>query len=208
MIKILGKVGKSKLKTTNVVFNLQNVILNHMQKTTKIGVIIAGIIIIGLGVFLITQKKSSNELEQIPTDSSVTENAPQGKKMAFSELVKQGDAYQCTVTQYIDSTFTATTEGKVFIAGGKVRGNFSTQVEGMNVDTSMIARDGLVHTWTSLANIGITTKQVKNTEEEKPVETSGQFSWNDEMIGDYDCQDWKEDTSVFEVPKNITFKAI
>lgn len=185
-----------------------------MQKITIATLI--GIIIIGLGVFLVMKSgKTGNEqlennqnLETELGENQENTEIPSGKKMAFSQFIKQGGAYQCTVNQYIDSAYSATTQGKVFIADGNIRGDFATTVQGMNIDTSMIVRDGFVYTWTSLANMGYKAKETKDAEQGQAIATSGQFGWNSEMIGDYDCDPWTVDASKFTLPANITFQEV
>ena len=39
-------------------------------------------------------------------------------------------------------------------------------------------------------------------------EASGQYSFNAEQIGDYDCKSWNVDGSKFDLPKDVTFTEI
>lgn len=185
-----------------------------MQKITIATLI--GIIIIGLGIFLVMKsgKTGNDPLENNQSiETELGENQENteissGKKMAFSQFIKQDGAYQCTVNQYIDSAYTATTQGKVFIADGNIRADFKINAQGMQFDTSMITRDGFVYTWTSLANMGYKVKAVETTESNQKIGTSGQFTFDDAMIGDYDCNPWTVESSKFTLPTNITFQEV
>lgn len=183
-----------------------------MQKT--IISILIGVVIVGAGIFLATkstnktQNLESNPVAITPESSNQGNNTETGKKMAFSELMKQGGSYQCVVTQYIDSAYTATTEGKVFINNTNIRADFAINTQGMQFTTSMITRDGSVYTWTSLANIGYKTKQSQEKQQGQNIGTSGQFAWNSEMVDGYQCDPWAPDMSKFTLPTNITFQEI
>ncbi len=183
-----------------------------MQKTTI--VLIIGIIVVGLGIFLVVKSgKMGNEplennqnLETELGENQENAEIPSGKKMAFSQFIKQGGAYQCTVNQYIDSAYSATTQGKVFIADGNIRADFAINAQGMQFDTSMITRDGFVYTWTSLANIGFKAKQVQDKTKNQEIATSGHFNFNDEVVADYQCDPWISDYTKFIIPTQITFQ--
>lgn len=182
---------------------------------------VLGIVIIGGGItaIVLQQKRqeaaSSTPNQVVVTDASATSTetnqaAPAGKKMAFSQFIKQGGAYQCTVNQYIDAAYSSTTKGTVYISDSNIRGDFATQVQGMKIDTSFIVRDGFAYTWTSLANTGYKSKVTTDTNANITTDTklSGSFNWNADMIGDYDCTPWTPNAALFTLPAKITFTTI
>lgn len=131
---------------------------------------------------------------------------PQGKKMAFGELVKLGESYECTVNQYIGDNVS---KGTAYISGGLIRGEFNTQTQGMNISTSLIVRDGYTYSWTSMApNMGFKAKVLSSGEANPNQGASGTYSWNADQIGDYDCQPWKPEMTKFDIPTNIKFQEI
>jgi hypothetical protein len=182
-----------------------------MTKTTIIPIIV--IVFAGLGLFLINNK-SANKLDTpVTQDSNQTmaenENNSQGKKMAFSEFLKQDKgSYQCTVNQYIDAGMSQSTQGKVFLYDGNIRGDFATQVSGMNILSSVIVRDGFSYTWTNMAPIGYKVSVIDTNNPQSQSEMSAAYSWNAEQIGDYDCQEWNVDKTQFEIPTQIQFQEI
>ncbi len=160
---------------------------------TLMWVLIAGLILAG-GYYVFKGGKSDlNTVQQENTD----------KKMAFSEFVKQGGSYKCEVKQS-ESDFG--TGGTVYISGGNVRGDFSTIAEGRTVQTSFLLKDGYSYNWSSISpNNGV--KMLVPVDSETSV-SSEVYSWNANQIGDYDCEPWTADASIFVVPTNINFTLI
>lgn len=129
-----------------------------------------------------------------------------GKKMAFSQFLKQGGAYKCEVNQDINGV---ETKGTTYINDGMVRGEYNTKIQGANVDSTFIVRDGFVYSWSSmLPNMGFKMKTDVNASGNAGASASGSYSWNAEQIGDYNCEPWTVDQSKFTVPTNITFKLL
>jgi len=134
------------------------------------------------------------------TTATTTPEKPAGKKMAFSEFMKQGGSYQCDVTQTVA---TMTTSGKVYIHDKLVSGKFSVSVAGQTVETNMIMRDGFSYTWTNLGkNTGIKTKVDAPATGGTAPST---MTWTGAQIGDYNCEPWTADDTKFEIPTTITF---
>ncbi len=160
-----------------------------------------------------TQMSDGVQTPDTTTTTSDTSSAltPEGKKMAFMDFAKQGGSYQCTVNQYIDSSYTSTTKGTVYISAGNIRGNYNVKVQGMSIDTSVIVRDGFAYTWTNMMSTGYKVPVATDTTGKTSAggtTPQGTFSWNSDMIGDYDCKAWTTDVSVFTLPSTITFKTI
>lgn len=137
------------------------------------------------------------------TTASTTKDVPAGKKIAFSEFMKQGGAYKCTVTQTVA---TMTTNGTVYLDSGKVKADFAVSVAGQSINTSMIVRDGYSYTWTSnTPTKGFKTKIAASTTGGSSASPKGTYTWDGSQIGDYSCESWITDASMFEVPSTVTF---
>lgn len=131
-------------------------------------------------------------------------SAPTGKRMAFSEFIKQGGSYKCTVRQDVGGV---QTEGTTYMSGGMIRGEYSTKVQGMDVNSTMIVRDGYTYSWTSMMpNTGFKVKVAANATGDTSAPTSGSYSFNAEQIGDYNCEAWTADASKFTLPSGVTFQ--
>ncbi len=138
-----------------------------------------------------------------PSTSAPTES---GKKMAFAEFIKKGGAYKCTVNQSVAGTDTV---GTTYINGGSIRGEYATKIQGMNITTSFIVRDGFSYSWNSVApTMGFKAKVVDSAMVNTGAAMSASYSWNAQQIGDYNCESWAVDDSKFAVPAGVTFREI
>lgn len=187
---------------------------------TLFGKALVSIIVLGLaggGYFMYQNKSSVDSMENATKPvqgiavGEPNPSAPQGKKMAFSQLMAQNGTYKCTVNQYVGDI---ESKGTVYMSGGLLRAEFATTVQGRAIDTTMITRDGYTYTWTSMApTMGFKAKVVApttegNTNVNANTKTSGSYSWNAEQIGDYNCEAWTVDQSKFTVPSSITFTSV
>ncbi len=171
-----------------------------------ISVIVLLLVIVAGGYMYVSRNNTtiSPEKEAYKSDKEKinTEVVPSGKKMAFASFVKQGGSYQCTVHQYVNDTDTV---GDVYLDNGKIRGEFKTTYNGMNIDTSFIVRDGYTYTWTSAMPTMGFKAPVVDSETTGSADTSGTYSWNNDQIGDYDCKAWAADQSKFAIPTSVKF---
>lgn len=172
------------------------------------GVVIGGYVVINNSKSEVTENDSNlaggTELEGSSEANSMD---AAGKKMAFSQFVKQGGSYKCEVKQYLSDFENS---GTVYLNGGNMRGEFSTVAEGRTMDTSFIFKDEYMYSWSSsLPNMGFKMKvnpMMTNTNTE--AETSGTYSWNADQIGDYNCEVWTVDPSKFALPAGVNFQAV
>ncbi len=135
--------------------------------------------------------------------STTTSTKPTSKKIAFSEFIKQGGSYKCMVTQTVA---TMTTMGTVYLDNGKVKAEFEVSVAGQTISTSMIIRDGYSYTWTSNSPTkGFKTKIATGGQGNSSTGTKGTIVWDGSQIGDYSCEPWVAEASMFEIPKTVTF---
>jgi len=167
-----------------------------------IGLIVVVVVIVG-GYFVFSDNKGAENEELGNTNEEQTA----GKKMAFSEFLKQGGAYKCEVKQSMGDFENS---GTMYVSGKNLRGEYSTVAEGKTMTSSFISRDGYSYTWSSLApGMGFKIKVVEDTEAPNAnVDVSGTSVWNANQIGDYNCENWNVDASKFELPKGITFTEI
>lgn len=168
---------------------------------TLLSLLVVGVVVVG-GYFAFSGNK-----EEVADTSTNTDTAEEteGKKMAFADFLKQGGSYKCTVNQSVNNIEAS---GVTYLNDGMIRGEYSTTVQGRNIDGTMIVRDGYTYSWTSmLPGQGFKAKVVESTGDGS-AGTSGAYSFNAEQVGDYDCQPWTPDSSKFVVPTSITFKDV
>ena len=172
-----------------------------MSKNLIISIAVVVVLAAVGGYFLIPSLMNNTQSGENQVNNP---NENSGKKMAFSDFVKQGGSYQCEVNQ---STDEIETKGTAFIHNGMVRGEYSTNLDGMNLTSTVIVRDGFAYSWNSLVpNTGFKVKTTANGSTSS--EASGEYSFSPDQIGDYDCQPWAADDSKFTVPTSITFKEV
>lgn len=185
--------------------------------------VLVGIVVIGGGYYALNTSKNNNtdqsqnevvvedtntlNQEEDVANNIVAEEPTSNKKMAFSQfLANDKGSYQCTVNQYVNNI---ESKGKVYLNNGMINGEFNTTVSGISIDTYLIVRDGFTYTWSSmLQGTGFKAKVVESTNTNTDTKTSGQYSFNAEQIGNYDCQPWTPDESKFTLPSSIIFKEV
>lgn len=131
------------------------------------------------------------------------------KKIAFSEFMKKGGSYKCTVNQYLGVVGGPSTKGTTYINDKMVRAEYSTKIQDKDVSTNLIVKDGFTYMWSSISpTMGFKVKAVIHEATSSAVAASGSYSFNASQIGDYDCQPWTTDASMFSLPTGVTFKEI
>ena len=180
-----------------------------MSQTKIIISAVVTLILIGGGYILFASNKAGSNGTQVETE--VTPGGTEvvvtsGKKMAFSEFMKQGGSYKCTVTQNVNNT---DTKGLTYIDGSMIRGEYNISTQGMSITSTLIVRDGYTYTWTSMApSMGFKAKVVESTEADANTGMSGTYSFDANEIGDYDCAPWTPDARMFTLPTGVTFTEI
>jgi hypothetical protein len=178
-----------------------------MLQSKMVILALALVIVVGVGFFAMSTQVSAPVPESEDGDTVSQSETPRQneKKMAFSEFIKQGGSYKCSVNQSVGGV---ETNGTTYISGGMIRGEYRSAAEGMNVDSTLVVRDGYTYTWTSMMpGVGFKSNIVETTGAESTTAgMSGTYSWNAEQIGDYSCESWDADSSLFEIPKDITFR--
>ena len=163
--------------------------------------IVVGAVVVGGGYFAVTSNKGAVS----KTETVNTLAQPNGKKMAFSEFLKKGEASKCSVTQSVSGL---DTKGTVYAYKGMMRGEFNTEAYGKTIQTDFVLRDGYTYTWTSATpSMGFKVK-VAAPEGTNVAPASGQIGFNAETIGDYDCEPWTVDESKFTLPPSVTFREV
>lgn len=173
-----------------------------MSKNIMISVLI-GVAVLG-GGYLVFKNKSS-EVSSVDATNNGAEK-PTEKKMSFDVFLKQGGSYKCDVKQYLSDM---ENNGTVYVDAGNIRGEYATVAEGRNIQTSFIMKDGYSYTWSSMApNMGFKVKVDTTTGTNTDASTQGTYSWDAKQIGDYNCEPWTADQSMFALPANIKFNEI
>ena len=167
---------------------------------------IVGVVVVVGGYFAFSGSKSDSEVaktDAVEKTTAVTKTETAGKKMAFADFVKNDGTYKCTVSQNVSGVVST---GVVYMSGGMVSGLFNTKVQGMSIDSHFIMRDGYSYSWSSAApTMGFKSKVNTTTGTTASGSNAGQYSFNSEQVGEYDCQPWTVDQTKFTIPTSVTF---
>lgn len=142
-------------------------------------------------------KSDGEETNTIQTQNN--QNSP----MSLKELMA-GKAQKCEVS-YGDQN--AETKGMVYVSGGKMRGDFTTQING-KAETSHVINDGKTqYMWTEGSTqmaFKMSLDSLPKNAENSTAQTNKQ-TLDFEAKNNYNCSSWSENNSEFEVPGNIKF---
>jgi len=120
---------------------------------------------------------------------------------SLTELLARTDARVCS----IDTTAGgATTEGLIYVAGGNMRGDFTTNANGQTVKSHMIVSNGNSYLWTDASNQGFylpfSTMSGGEGSATSGIDASAKM--------EYACAAWTPEPEKFALPTNITFQSI
>ncbi len=168
---------------------------------TLISVLILGVLVVG-GYFAFT----ANNGGEVQNGNGENSSVPDGKKMAFSQFLKQGGSYKCDVSQSVSGVENT---GTVYTSNEMIRGEFSTTVQGRTIDSTMVVRDGYAYSWGSaLPGTGFKVKTAASVYDTTTAGGSGSYSFNAEQIGDYNCEPWVREESKFTLPADVKFTTV
>lgn len=176
---------------------------------TVLGWLIVGVVVVGVGAGVAINKNKNveqdikAESEVVDQSSEVADQSTESKVVAgsfsgsFADLMNRGGNWVCAVDH---STVVSETDGKVYISGKDIRGEFSVEAPYIgNILVNMIADGSDVYSWTSVTPQGVKSPQ-SSIEGDGGTETSGQvIDANQELT--YDCQPWSRDDSKFAIPE-------
>ncbi len=129
--------------------------------------------------------------------SSTEGTASTTPAVSLRELMASAAPQKCTFTSANN------TQGTTYIAGGKVRGDFSAEAAGKAVMGHMIVMENTSYVWMDGMSQGF-----KNSfEATASAESSAQGVDPDERVS-YSCVPWSADENQFSLPTGITFAAI
>ena len=150
----------------------------------------AAVVLIGVGLFMLTGAYRGGAGSQAPIRESGS----------MADIIAKGGSWKCQVSHAAPSGETA---GMVYVADGKVRGDFETKIPQLGkVETHMISDSSYAYTWTSLMKTGFKTKvTIPTATSTAPRDTPDMYH----QQYDYQCDSWTSDATFFNIPADITF---
>lgn len=122
----------------------------------------------------------------------------EGKK-SLRDLLTLNVAQQCTFSD--DGN-----KGTTYISNGKVRGDFTTMVDGKSMEGHMIMSDNTNYFWTDASSTGF--KMAIGETAESSMMGKGDVaseSIDIDKKGNYSCSSWVATESTFALPSGIEF---
>lgn len=170
-----------------------------METKTLIGLLVA-VVVVGGGVWYFSSQNAVAPSEEGATGVFETQDAAEGTG-TLAELMMRTGSYRCTVNVATDGeTGAAQTAGTVYIGGGKMRGDFTTNTTGMQIASHMMSMDGYVYTWSDMMPQGM---KMMITTDGSSSGTQGAVDASASV--DYHCAPWAIEADRFTLPSNITF---
>lgn len=170
--------------------------MKNKNMTAVIGLL--GIVILAILGYQVLGGRANNV--EVSQDGTGEESMPK----TLLGLMALGDEMKCTYS-YEDEA--GATEGRVYIAGGKSRSDYTVKTaEGEDFSGSVITGDEYSYVWGSMMEGGLKMKRVDEVDQETegaPV-TSDYAKLDEEM--NYQCEPWVADQSKFTPPSNVEFR--
>ena len=184
-----------------------------------IGWIVVAVIIIALGVWYFRPSGSVNAPvggTATTTDNGTTGTANGSTKAPSSPVASSNNTFHSIFTQsgnhecdYDATSATGKSSSKIFIADGKMRGEFRSTMGATPVASLMIYRNGYLYSWSEGATTGtktsITSLSDLPTVIPKDLAGGAIYGTSADNVGWY-CHDWLKDTSAFTIPTYVTFR--
>jgi hypothetical protein len=175
-----------------------------MNKKLVLPIVLVILILLGGGAYIMSQKSSKAPVPLTAQPASPTATtAPTAASAAegtLKSLLTSGVPQICTFANKKQ----ATTNGTIYVSGGKMRGDFTSANQGQNITGHIIVDSGNNYIWTDLSNrgmkIALTAEQTGGTANAQSMDLNQTVS--------YACKPWAPDASKFTLPTDITFSTL
>jgi hypothetical protein len=166
----------------------------------KILLVVTGVVLLAAGCGKSSAPAAVNS--QVP--APVANNADAGTKGqgSFKDLLALGKSLKC------DTSFTSqgnTSTGTMYISGGQMRGDFSSQVSGKVMQMHMVLKDQTSYSWVEGAGqtMGFKSAMAPNGTDQNNTAKTNTVDANQQVT--YNCQNWSNDSTEFDLPAGVTF---
>ena len=174
--------------------------------------IILGALVVALGVGGFFYWKSAQKVEAPTTVDTVNTGrvmpTTSGGMKSLRDLFSLGISQKCTFTT---SAQGGKNEGTVYVAGGRMRGDFSSHVDasGKILVSHMISDGKEMRMWQDGEVMGFllavpTVSASTQTASSSPANTPINYN----TPADYHCDAWAQDEAFFKAPTTVTFRSM
>lgn len=171
-----------------------------MNKKLIIAVVV--VLVLGVGGYFFWKSQSA----KIPSGLQTGTETSSGLK-SLKDLIAAGIAQKCTFSTTDES---GSSEGTTYVAGGKMRGDFTSVISGKTTKSHMITDGNTNYIWMDGEKTGFKTT-IEETGETETGDTSvsqdvtSQGGADLNAKADYKCSAWVTDSSMFTPPTNVQF---
>jgi len=181
------------------------------QKTLTWGVVIVIVVALGIWYFASSGTAGITQGETATTSptASATTGTPaataQGSTSTFRSIFTQSGNHQC---DYSQSNSTGQSTSVIYLADGKMRGEFRSTMSGASTASLMIYTGGYLYSWKEGATTGkkSSIRALSDLPDVIPQDlTSGAiFGTASDSVG-WNCHSWLKDVKLFTIPAYVTF---
>lgn len=161
---------------------------------------IVGVIVVVLIIIFIVKPGQTVETgdDQVQGTSNQT-----ASEQSLKEIMASNKPVKCDYTD--TQSDGSTVQGTSYIASGKMRGDFSSTVNGKTTSGHMIMADNTSYTWIDGMSTGFKVSLSALSTTTTGQSSSSQQGIDPEKKVDYKCSSWTPDNSQFTLPSGITF---
>src|SRR3989338_3918069 len=154
----------------------------------KILLAVGALVIIGIVAFVLMRGSANSPL----SGGNII-----GGKMSMKSLLGRNISQECTFSSTENGSDTS---GTVYVASGKMRGDFNSTINGKREVNHMIVTDNTSYVWGDSMAQGIKMSLADTTKQEN---NNNNVDVNKEA--DYSCKSWSADNNKFTLPAGISF---
>jgi hypothetical protein len=155
--------------------------------------VVGVVLLLGLGAFAVLNMNKG----ALP--GSVSEKVSSGQN-SIKDLLSSGSSQECTFKDNESGN-----EGIVYVAGGKMKGNFTTNVEGQSAVSNVIVNENVMYSWMEGQTTGYRFAfDPEDVEEARQEAEQGSVNLNEEV--DMSCKPWMGGSNEFDPPSDVNFQ--
>jgi len=172
-----------------------------MNKKILIGIAVIALLLVGGGAYVMsTRNKSETPSPTSGSQSNKGQESSQASPKSLKDLLAAGIPQKCTFKDVLSDV---DMEGTTYIANGKMRGDFSSTIEGKTTTGHTIFDGKTSYVWMDETSTGF--KMEVDPSAETTSETSAEQGLDLNKTIDYKCSAWLPNESLFTPPSDVTF---
>jgi len=155
---------------------------------------VIGVVVLG-GLIYFMMGRDTSAPSDTEDETSQESDDTSGASGSFRDLLASGVSQRCTFSDEDSGS-----DGTVYVSGGKMRGDFSVDVNGSESTGHMIVKDNTFYTWMDGETQGFKMTMDADAQANLPP---GQFDLDQDV--QQDCDAAVVSDSQFDIPGNVTF---